>query len=68
MMGGLTRISYNPRIQPNWIKYDSPETNIDGFEGDVFIINKSLYVSTVELNNYIGIAEEKFESNSLYVS
>lgn len=67
-MGGLTRISYNPRIQPNWIKYDSPDTNIDGFEGDVFIINKSLYVSTVELNNYIGIAEEKFESNSLYVS
>ena len=67
-VGGLTRISYNPRIQPNWIKYDSPDTNIDGFEGDVYIINKTLYVSTVELNNYIGIAEEKFESNSLYVS
>ena len=50
---GLTRISYNPRIQPNWIMYDAPDTNIDGFEGDVFIINKSLYVSTVELKKYI---------------
>lgn len=66
--GGLTRISYNPRLQPNWISYDSPDTNIDGFEGNVYIINKTLYVSTVELNNYIGIAEEQFESNSLYAS
>lgn len=62
--GGLSRISYNPRLQPNWISYDSPDTNIDGFEGNVYIINKTLYVSTVELNNYIGIAE----SNSLYAS
>ena len=62
--GGLTRISYNPRLQPNWISYDSPDTNIDGFEGNVYIINKTLYVSTEELNNYIGLAE----SNSLYVS
>jgi hypothetical protein len=52
--GGLTRISYNPRLKPYWMSFDfDEESNLDGFEGDVFIINKSLYVSTNELREFV---------------
>ena len=56
--GRVTRISYNPRVAPNWMSHDLPDENLDGFEGDVMIINKSLYVSTEELKRFLQLKWE----------
>lgn len=49
---GLTRISYNPKINPFWSAVEYDQSNIDGFEGTIFIKNKSLYVIQDELEMF----------------
>jgi hypothetical protein len=56
--GVMSRISYNPRLKPHWTSWDFEDANIDGFEGDVYIINKSLYVRTEELKRFLSNAVE----------
>jgi hypothetical protein len=64
------RISYNPRLKPYWTAWDYDECNLDGFEGNMYIINKSVYVIKEELelffktqrSEYSGLPSVKFYS------
>jgi len=47
------RISYNPRLQPYWTAWDYDDSNLDGFVGDIYIINKSLYVNKEDLLTFL---------------
>jgi hypothetical protein len=51
--GGLIRISYNPKVKPHWMSYDLPDYNLDGYQGKIFIIGKSIYVQEEKLKEYI---------------
>ena len=49
----MTQVSYNPRVKPYWTTPDNYDINLDGFRGEIIILNKTLYVKTDELNNFI---------------
>lgn len=48
------RISYNPRLKPHWTAYDYDDVNLDGFEGNLFIINKSVYIIKDQLEYFLN--------------
>ena len=48
------RISYNPRVKPYWTVADNvADHNIDGFQGNVYIEDKTLYVLKRELITFL---------------
>jgi hypothetical protein len=47
------RVSYNPRLKPYWTSWDYDEVNLDGFEGDMYITNKSVYIHKEDLERFL---------------
>lgn len=48
-------ISYNPKLKPHWTAWDYDDSNLDGFEGSIYIIGRSLYVKRVELVEFLKL-------------
>lgn len=48
------KISYNPRTNPYWVCNDIPLSNLDGFEGDIYINGKTLYANKKQIENYLN--------------
>ena len=51
------RIGYNPRLRPNWTAFDYDDSNLDGFEGFIYIRGKSLYVKRSELQEFLEMKQ-----------
>ena len=54
------RVSYNPRLKPYWTSWDYDEINLDGFEGDMYITNKSVYVLKEELESFLRDQRDEY--------
>jgi hypothetical protein len=49
------KISYNPRVKPHWVCNDIPYSDMDGFEGDIYIDGKTLYVKKDQIEEYLNV-------------
>lgn len=49
------KISYNPKVKPHWVCNDIPYSDLDGFEGDIYIEDKTLYVKKVQVEEYLNV-------------
>lgn len=47
------KVSYNPRLKPYWTSWDYDEVNLDGFEGDMYITNKCVYIHKEDLEMFL---------------
>jgi hypothetical protein len=48
------RLSYNPRRAPHWTSPEYEGCNLDGFVGDIYIINKSLYTNKESVERFLS--------------
>ena len=51
---GSVRLSYNPKRAPHWTSPEYEGCNLDGFVGDIYIINKSLYTNKESVEEFLS--------------
>lgn len=56
-------ISYNPKVSTHWFVKGNESINIDGFQGTIYIKERSLYVPKEELINFLNTHEKTIQNH-----